>query len=67
MLGKEDEGQDEDLMENLESSVQHKERMLEASEGTQESHVLKLIICVCVQVMQVMRWTVIKNCHKGRG
>ena len=41
MLGKEDEGWDEYLMENLESLVQHKESMLETSEGTHKSHGFK--------------------------
>jgi hypothetical protein len=41
MLGEEDEVQSADLMESLESSFQHKERMLEASKETQESHVFK--------------------------
>ena len=39
MLGEEDEEQDEDLIRSLENAIQHKERMLEASRGTQKSHV----------------------------
>ena len=41
MLGEEDEAQSIDLMKILEISFQHKQRMLEASKGTEESHVFK--------------------------
>jgi hypothetical protein len=41
MFGEEDEVQSIDLMKSLEISFQHKEKMLEASKETEESHVFK--------------------------